>query len=706
MNTITLSDDHLRLTFDGATGALIGCHDLETGWTILDRPDLGLSFRLLVPTRPMGDWHTEGRRNNPVHGEKQRLADVEAADDGRVATFTWDGVTSEHAGPLAITVTVEVKLDDGQAVWTMRIANRSEYVVENVYCPYLGDLQPPPGGDGSLRSFSLGYADPVQRHLRPTFDNTVGYYGNDRPIQFIGRTPESPFCLLLGANRGLYAGVGSAEMELVSFCAELYPGYESVIGSRVPAGPSIAGEPVAVRFAAIHVPHVQPGETQTLTPIALAPFRGDWHQGADIYKRWRNTWMGAASAPAWAEEPHAWQQIHINSPEDELRMRFSDLVNVGKQCARHGIAAIQLVGWNDGGQDQGNPSHTPDPRLGTADDLAEAVRKIRAMGVRVVLFSKFTWADRAGEAFRETLRDMAITDPYGDHHVYPGYRYQTATQMLGLNTKRLVPMCFLDERYLKVCEAEFDKTVALGPDGILYDESQHHSPAFQCFATHHGHRYGAHVYANDRELVRRLLKRAPDGYLFAGEACYDGEYEVYHLSYFRTWNAGHIPVARYLRPSAQIMTGVPGFNDRTMINQCLLYRYVISYEPYNFKGMLTDFPDTVSYGTQMDALRRELRAWFWDGAFRDTVGGTATDGDGKPHHPFSIFVHARDNRRGMVVANYDTERPVRIRVALDDGQPLDRYRLVDDPTWRPAGDGIHLPPASAAVVLPEDTSTP
>ena len=40
------------------------------------------------------------------------------------------------------------------------------------------------------------------------------------------------------------------------------------------------------------------------------------------------------------------------------------------------------------------------------------------------------------------------------------------------------------------------------------------------------------------------------------------------------------------------MTAVTGFNDRNMINQCLLYHYVISYEPYNFKGRLDDYPLT------------------------------------------------------------------------------------------------------------------
>ena len=47
-----------------------------------------------------------------------------------------------------------------------------------------------------------------------------------------------------------------------------------------------------------------------------------------------------------------------------------------------------------------------------------------------------------------------------------------------------------------------------------------------------------------------------------------------------------------------------------MINQCLLNRYIISYEPYMFKGMLSDYPDTVDYGQKMDALRTDLREYF------------------------------------------------------------------------------------------------
>ena len=84
--------------------------------------------------------------------------------------------------------------------------------------------------------------------------------------------------------------------------------------------------------------------------------------------------MSCAAAPQWAREPHSWQQLHINSPEDELRLKFIDLPEVAAECKKHGVKAIQLVGWNDGGQDQGNPSHSPDPRLGTSEELKEAIK--------------------------------------------------------------------------------------------------------------------------------------------------------------------------------------------------------------------------------------------------------------------------------------------------------------------------------------------
>jgi hypothetical protein len=698
MTTFALKNDNLVLEFNRANGALVSLSAVRTDWKILDRPQLGLSFRLLLPL-------SEERRNNPVYGEKQALSTLEVTPGGRCATLGWDGVTSEYGGKHDIKLTLNVTLDDRQAVFAMTVENHSGLVVENVFCPYLGDVAHPPD-ESWFKTFIYTYASAQEWRLWPQYDNLRGGAGVDHPTQlhnwspFVG-APMAPFFLMRGEKQGLYTGVVSPSCELVAWHTELRPGYGSSIDSRPPEELIISEKDVLTRFAAVHVPYIQPGETRALTPIALEPYQGGWQHGVDIYKRWRNTWFHSPQVPKWTTEPHSWQQIHINSPEDELRIRFTDLPKIGEDCARHGVRAIQLVGWNEGGQDQGNPSHNPDSRLGTWDELKEAIQKIQAMGVKLILFAKFTWADRSTDWFRKDLKRLAIKDPYGDYYLYPGYQYQTATQLLDINTKRLIPMCFLSEEYLELCDKEFTKTVELGADGILFDECLHHGQAYMCFDPHHGHRYGAMVYANDRKLIqnfRKITNESRPDFLFAGEGCYDWEFETYHLSYHRSENKQHIPLSRYLQPHIQLMTAVNGFNDRNMINQCLLYRYIISYEPYNFKGRLDDYPLTMAYGKHMDALRTELREYFWDGEFRDTLGAAVTC-DGKAHHPYAVFINAKTSKIGLVICNYEEHLPVTVAASQENGEMFSRYRLVDDPDWKPVEDGIIIPPQSAGVVI-------
>lgn len=697
MDIITLENDSLRLEFARGTGALVGFTAKATAWEIINRHHLGLSFQLLIPL--------PGRRNNPVYGEKQHVSAVDMADDGQSVSFSWDGVNSVYGGEHDIEVTLSVKLSAEQATFTLSIDNRSDFIVETAHCPYFGDVQPPPASE-SFEIFHYGYATAERRSLFPIFDNTLGYYGFDHPVQYgpdswRSGAPMVPYVLLRSADQGLYVGVSDSSAELVAWHNELRPGYDSAMESRVPKAAAISGLDVASRFAAVHVPYIQPGERRSLTPIAVQPFQGGWQQGIDIYKRWRESWMTPAVLPDWARHPHSWWQLHINSPEDELRIPFTELGTIGEEAARHGVGAIQLVGWNDGGQDQGNPSHSPDPRLGAFDELKAAIAHIQSCGVKLILFAKFTWADRATDWFRQDLHRLAIKDPFGDYYQYRGYQYQTATQALDINTKRLIPMCFGSDEYLAVSEREFQKMLDLGADGILYDENQHHSPALLCFDENHGHRLGFPVYSRDNAFQQNLEKMSkpvnPD-FLFAGEGIYDWQFEAYHLSYHRSWDRQHLPLSRYMLPQMPLMTAISGFNDRNMVNQCLIYRYIMSYESYNFKGHLYDFPLTMDYGTRMDTLRTELRDYFWDGEFRHEVGATVTTADGQQHHPYAVFISQSGGVPGLAIANYDDEA-ITVTVDLDSDHALSRFRLVDDEIWHVVAEGIVIPAESAAVVI-------
>ena len=692
-----LSGKGVGLAIDRRTGALARFESTETGWRVQDRPELGAGFRLLIPL--------PGRRNNIAYGEQQEPPRIEQASDSEVL-LSWRHVRSQHGGDHPIGVAQRIRILGSQVLFETTIDNRADLVVENVSAPCFGDLRPPAPA-GELRNFCYSYGSATQLPLWPNFENTCGYWGVDYPTQMASRgassgmTPVSPFMMILSREpgerdpheQGLYVGIADHRYDLVSWRSELVPGMQDAIAGRVDPDATI-------RFSTVHLPFVPPGETRTLTPIVVELFQGSWHAGADLYRRWRQDWLPAPTAPAWADEPHSWLQLHINSPEDELRIRFRDLPDVGRECAAAGVRAIQLVGWAEGGQDHGNPSHKPDPRLGTFDELRDAIAQIEALGVRVVLFCKFTWGDRTTERYPSLAPDT-IKDPYGDPYIGASYRYQTATQLLGINAPHLIPMCFGSERYLATCQEEFDNIVRLGASGMLYDECQHHADAILCFDTGHGHQVPWPVYAHDNELARRFAEQtsqSPD-FLYSGEGLYDWEFEQYHLSYFRSAGTAHVPLNRYLHPHAALVTAATGFDDRNIVNQCLLYRYLISYEPFNFKGRLPDFARTVSYGRQMDALRTELREWFWDGTFRDTVGVQVRSDDGQPHHPYGVFLHRDTGEPAVAVANY-ADDPV--RVEIDGIGERMSYRLVDNAEWRAGSGCVELPGRSAAVVIPRE----
>ena len=222
--------------------------------------------------------------------------------------------------------------------------------------------------------------------------------------------------------------------------------------------------------------------------------------------------------------------------------------------------------------------------------------------------------------------------------------------------------------------------------------------ALKCFHPGHGHRYGESAYAGDPALTERL-RRVPgcsEDFLFAGEAPYDWQLAEYSLSYYRTESKTHKPVGRYLLPHTQFMTAVTGFNDRNMINQSLMFRFIISYEPCNFKGRLSDFPDTVNYGRKMDALRTKYRKWFWDGEFIGTRGVEITDSEGNGFEVYGVF-RADDSTLGAVVCNYE-DTDVHVHIENKRGA-FSKYHLVDGTEWNPLAENVKIPARSAIIVL-------
>jgi len=599
---LVLENELLKAEFDRKTGRFVSLVSKKTGWQIQGRAYLSRSFRLAVPM--------PGRKDNCVYGERQVLKNIELSGDQQRITFTWSNLTSDCGQELDIEFQGTVGLASDGLEFTASVRNRSPFTVEAVYWPYLGDVRVPEK-QNVLNWMYFDYGGGMNTgFLFPYFRSNKGYWGVDYPIQTYN-TQYSHFGLLGNDTEGLYVGYhDTTDNQLVNFTFELKPGYEyaeRMDWGTVPAGDSISGKPVHIEYSCVHFAYANPNETVQLSPVILQPYVGDWHAGADQYKVWRKTWTRSLPCPPWAREVHSWMQYHINSSEDYPRCSYKDLVKLGKECAEHGVKAIQLTGWNLGGQDRGNPSHDTDPRLGTWDDLKYAIEENRKIGIHMVLFTKFTWADESQPWFRHELIKYAAKDPYGNYYKQQGYQYQTAVQLAGINTRPLVPMCPLSQSWRVIANTEFRKTIELGAAGMLYDECQHHGPCFYCFDPGHGHNVPSNVFSGDILLedgFREIARQMNPEYLFAGESCRDLQLRSYNISYFRI-GRNYKPMHRYVAPEANMMIAVIGHNDRNTINQALLYRFIISYEPRYFKGHLNEFPLTIEYGQKVDALREK-----------------------------------------------------------------------------------------------------
>lgn len=683
---VVLENSRFRVAFDSATGALTGLERKSSGWKIHRRPELGVSFRMLAPL--------PDRRDNFILGRKQRAMRVEKT--GNRVHLEWNNLASEHGGVLPIRFSAVVTLADDALQFESSLENQSSLVIETAEYPCLGDLSAP-APDAPLWRREMWYGNLESQEIHPHFRNAEGYWGVDYPMQ-TGNSNRSLFSLLQSADQGLYVQVSDPRATyLVQYMFEQKPGVLESIRNETPLEDTISGKPVHLEFRATHFPFLAPKSKIDLTPIVLRGYSGDWQAGLDLYKQWRATWFRQIHVPAWTKEVHSWQQLQLNDPEDSLCIPYKDLVKYGEECARDGVRAIQLVGWNRGGQDRGNPSQDIDPRLGTWQELHDAIETIQAMGVKMILFGKFNWADVTTSWYRRELYKFDDKDPYGEPYEHGGYAYLTPTQLAGINRRRFAVMCFQCAAYRDIAAKEFEKVAALQPAGFLYDEVCHHGPALYCFARDHGHPVPAFIYGGDvpmAEALDNVVKADPD-FLFSGEGPEDIVLQYYPLSYFRI-NDAHTPVCRYIDSQAPLMVAVTGFDDREKLNRILMYRYIISYEPYNFKGRLSDFPLTLAYGKKIDALRQRYKNWLWSAEYRDKLGAEVT-AEGQPHELYSVFRNT-SGKRAVVVVNENPAKPASVRVKLPKPGAL---ALVspEDPDPRSAPSIIAVPPRSARVLI-------
>lgn len=683
---VVLQDSEILIAFDRESGAITRMVHKATQWTIERRPELGVSFRMLAP---LPHQHA-----NFVLGSKQRATKVEKISDNQVR-LQWKDLVSEHGGILPIVFTATVTVKNGALTFDATLENKSSLTIETVDYPCFGDFSPPTP-DSSMTAQHMWTGALQGEEIYPHFANDLGYWGVRYPTKSFN-SYQSQFCLIQAPKQGIYVAMHDPAIRyLMQFTFEQHPGTVDWNQNVVPRDGELSGVPVHLDFRTCHFVFAHPASRIDFAPVVMHAYSGDWHKGLDIYRDWRKTWFATPMIPDWVREVHSWQQLQMNGAEEDDTIHYRDLDAYGTECAENNVRAIQVVGWNRGGQDGGDPLLDTNPRLGTWQDLHGAIARIQAKGVKVVLFGKPHLADMSTDWYKEVLNKFDALDPYGNKYESNCCSYTTPTQLAGINPRRRTSMDVCSQDYRNIATHEFEKILALGASGWLFDEVLEHQGVVYNFSADHGYNPPGYLYGCDLPLVKQFRAAADKvnpNFLFAGEGPGDWLMPYYVLGYYRIgWST--VPALRYIDPHAPMMAAVRGFDARDELNLILAFRYIISYEPYNFKGHLADFPLTLAYGKKIDDLRRRYKAYLWDGTFQDTLGAEVS-ADGA--HRYTVFV-AKGGKRAVVVINQESQKQINAKVNLPNSGSLVTV-TPEQPDAQPATETLRIPARSVAVLI-------
>lgn len=658
---VTLQNESWVASFDTDSGALTKLENKTLHWDVEQRPEFAASFQL---SALMTD-----NKDNSVLSRKQRAVEVKKLSSQQVR-LQWKNLVSERGDVLPITLTGIVSLTNDALTFAATLENDSPAMVSTVDYPYLGDLNPPTKNE------------PIwSEHM---------WYGNlhSQDISRVATVAsrQSLFCLIQSTNQGLYVEMHDPTQR-----------YQLIFGFEPRHDSNSAGNSARTEFHTRHFVYVHPHTKMELAPVVLRGYQGDWHAGADCYREWRKTWFKEPHLPDWAKEVHSWTMLRMNTTEQDYGVPYTNFVQFGREWAAAGVRAVQVVGWNIGGQDGGDPSQDTDPGLGTWQQFHDAIAQVQDMGVKVILFAKLNWADLTTSWYTNELYKYECVEQNGKRAEQGGYAYVTPTQLAGIGLHRRAVMDFLDPEYRNLAVNEFKKILALNSAGWLWDEICHHSGSVYSWAPNHGYTPPGYVYGGDLPLSEQLRAAAdqlsPD-FLFSGEGPED-----WLMQYFPVSEVGvpSVPICQYLDTRhCLILAGVSGFDDREQLNMILCRHCVIQYEPFLYKGHITDFPLTLAYGQKIDALRSKYKAFLWDGEFRDTLGATVS-ADGS--FQYSVYV-ADSGKRAVAVVNPDFNKQIAAVVKLPHARKL-VVATPEEPDAQPATGAVSIPARSVAVIMEE-----
>ena len=409
-SSLRLENDYYLVEVSPSHGVIARIRDKQRGLELLQEPRLADNFKLSLPIRRTFAW--QSTEANYILGREQRLTS-HRINDSKLA-LEWDAPLQSILGKrYNVSATMTIELVAGDVRFTFGIRNASKLEIGEVFYPILG---------GAL---GLGDTAEVRRQTQVvvpealavrtvsifhTFAN-MSWLGVFGPEQFYSY-PDNlsmPWLELNhpALNRSVYFGAHDPVARYKVIHLEMSPGIAPArADGNWPQPEELAGAPAGVKFCFVHFPYQPAGRDFQATPVVLRFHDGNWREGARTYGAWLAAQQDLNKPQAdWLYHTPAFQQCDA-AP-------FKEIPRWARSAVEAGVHSLLLNRWSTGGMGDAIPRFDPDPRLGTRNEFAEAIRQCHALGVQAAVVVNLPPVSQVAEVYRTEFHQYACQDRWG-----------------------------------------------------------------------------------------------------------------------------------------------------------------------------------------------------------------------------------------------------------------------------------------------------
>lgn len=380
----------------------------------------------------------------------------------------------------------------------------------------------------------------------------------------------------------------------------------------------------------VKYPFVESGEEWKSPGFAVSLHCGDWHAGADKYRRWARSWMVRNTPPEWVRNDHGFFLHVIKQQDGRMFDDYEDLPAISEKASTMGIHTLYTLGWWEGGMDGDFPRYIPWDK----NRLKRAIEQVHAKGGRVILYMNCRLMNMRLPEYEESGKRWSVKDMHGvdvREHWEWSTQYPYSHGMPPMYGETFVIPCPSVRGWRDLLKGYLTQIVnEYGADGVEMDQIGL-ATAFLCFDSSHPHPTPAYAFGPGLlEMIKSFKEEArqknPE-FAILCEGIVDAYAQYTDLHYqlrgARSPAQNFPEMFRYTFPEVPLYMG-SGVDEYEVLNHIFVLgmKFDIHYgsihsAPYRD---LEKYPEYVNYIRHLINIRDAARDYLLYGDFQDTRG--------------------------------------------------------------------------------------